>query len=242
MSPLLSWMKKQNDKGEETLEVDLPKDTKEKLDKALSVGADVEEIKKQIGSLGGITAYIEEQKKEKEAAARAAAQRTHTETQTQTEEEISQLMITDPQKAINLGTKDQQMAILMLRADNIKKDVFEDAERFPYYIGETKTEIDKLISAQNLQARNDPSVIENCYFTVLGKKSEQIREGKLKNRFAGSGSSRGTASGAAGASSAAEAESPKLEINDDMRHAARIAGMTPEDYAKMCYEQVAGYV
>lgn len=238
--PLLSWLKRKDEKGEEQIDVDLSEETKKKLDAALKANEDITAIKQQLNGLNDIQAWVADQKKEKEAAAAAAARKAQEGQQSQTEEELNSLIITDPAKAISLGTRDQQTAILMLRADTMKRDVFEDQEKFPYYTGEVKSEIDKLLSIQSIQARNDPSVIENCYYTVVGKKTEAIREGKLKSRFAASGATRGTSSGAAGAGTAEE--TPKLEINDDIRHAARIAGMTPEDYAKMCYDQGVGYV
>lgn len=238
--PLLPWMKKDSSDGKEQVEIKLDEDTQKKLDAALGMGEEFKKITTMLDGLKGIQAFVDESRAEKEAAAARARTEAQARNASQTDEELQQLILTDPGAAIKKGTQDQSMAILMLRADQLKRDVFEDADKFPYYAGEVKSEIDRLLSGQTIQLRNDPSVIENCYYTVLGKHAEEAREGKLKSRFASSSGSRGTSSGNAGAGKDEDKE--HLEINDDIRRAARIAGMKPEDYAKMCYDQGVGYV
>ena len=238
--PLLPWMKKKEDDGTESVSIKLDDETQKKLDQSLAQGAEIGKMKEMLEGLKGIQAYVEDQKKEREEAAAARAREASLKANAQTDEELQQLILTDPRTAIQKGTQDQSLAILTLRADQIKRDVFEDVERFPYYTGEVRGEIDKLLSVQNIQARNDSSVVENCYYTVLGKHAEEAREGKLKSRFASSSGTRGTSSGDAGG--AASKESENLEINDDIRKAARITGMKPEEYAKMLYDQGVGYV
>jgi len=229
---LLSWMKKDEQKdGKDQVEIKLDEETQKKLDKSLTFGDDLAKMREQLNGLSGIQAYIEEQKREREAAAEVARRKIQADSQAQTDEELQNLILTDPAAAIKKGTQDQTMAILTLRADNVRRETFENTEKFQYYTGDVKNEIDKLLSVQSIQARNDPSVVENCYWTVLGKHSEEIREGKLKNRFASASAARGTTSGDAGAGAGKEHEA--LEINDDIRKAAKFAGMTPEDYAKM---------
>jgi hypothetical protein len=233
-------MKKDSSDGKEQVEIKLDEDTQKKLDAALGMGEEFKKITTMLDGLKGIQAFVDESRAEKEAAAARARTEAQARNASQTDEELQQLILTDPGAAIKKGTQDQSMAILMLRADQLKRDVFEDADKFPYYAGEVKSEIDRLLSGQTIQLRNDPSVIENCYYTVLGKHAEEAREGKLKSRFASSSGSRGTSSGNAGAGKDEDKE--HLEINDDIRRAARIAGMKPEDYAKMCYDQGVGYV
>src|SRR6516164_8413769 len=238
---LLSWMKKDEQKdGKDQVEIKLDDETQKKLDKSLTYGDDLAKMREQLEGLKGIQAYFDKQQQKEAEAERAAAARKQQETQTQNDDELQNLILTDPATAIKKGTQDQAIAILTLRADNVKRDVFENTEKFQYYTGDVKNEIDKLLSVQSLQSRNDPSVVENCYWTVLGKHSEEIREGKLKNRFASASAARGTSSGNAGEGS--DKDRDHLEINDDIRKAAKFAGMTPEDYAKMCYDQGVGYV
>ena len=235
--PLLPWMKKTNDKGEEHVEVKLDDDTQKKLDTALAQNTKMDEL---VASLKGIQAYVDDQKKEREDAAAKARAAAQAKTNAENDEELQTLILTDPKQAILNGTRDQSMAILMLRADQLKRDVFDDADRFSYYAGEVKSEIDKLLANQSIQNRNDPSVIENCYYTVLGKHAEEAREGKLKSRFASVSGTRGTSHGAAGGGE--DKPEDHLEINDDIRKAARITGISPEDYAKMLYKEGVGYV
>lgn len=241
MANLLSWMKKDDKDGKEQLEVSLPEDTQKKLDAATAAAAEIPKMKEMLEGLKGIQAFAEDYRKDKEAEAAARAAKARADSQAQTDEDLQNLILTDPAAAIRRGTQDQSVAILTIRADQIKRDVFEDMERFPFYTGEVKSEIDKLLAGQNLQNRNDPSVVENCYYTVVGRHAEEARDGKLKSRFASGSGSRGTSSGSAGAG-ASKDESEKLEINDDVRRAARITGMSPEDYAKMIYDQGVGYV
>lgn len=235
----LPWQKKDGEDNQ--LEVQLPDETQKKLDQAIAAAAELPKLKEMLEGFKSITAYVDEQKAEREAAAARARAEAQARTSEQTDAELQNLILTDPAQAIKRGTQDQSMAILMLRADQLKRDVFEDADRFPYYAGEVRSEIDKLLAGQSIQNRNDPSVIENCYYTVVGRHAEEAREGKLKSRFASASGARGTAHGSAGAGAPTEG-SDKLEINDDIRKAARITGMTPEDYAKMLYDQGVGYV
>lgn len=239
--PLLPWMRKDKEGDDKAqLEISLNEDTQKKLDAALSLGDDLKKMREQLEGLNSIQAFVSDQKKKQEDAERAAAAAKARESASQNDEELQNLILTDPAAAIRRGTQDQSVAILTLRADQIKRDVFEDEDRFPFYTGEVKSEIDKLLAGQNLQARNDPSVVENCYFTIVGKHAREAQEGKLKSRFAASSGSRGTSSTSAGGGKSEENE--KLEINDDIRRAARITGMEPEAYAKMLYEQGVGYV
>ena len=153
-------------------------------------------------------------------------------------------MLTDPKAAIAKATQGHTSAILKLNASNIRREVFEDANEFKYYHGDIKREVDTLIAGPKLQARNDPSVIKNCYLTVLGRQNDEIVEGKIKNRFAGSTGTGGTSSGSAGSSGAADDKASILRglENDPMvLKAARTLGMKPAEYAKMLDEEGIGY-
>ena len=108
-------------------------------------------------------------------------------------------MLSDPKKAIELANRPTQIALLRVNASNVKRDVFENQDKFKYYHGAVKEEVDKLLDFQNLSAQNEPSVVENCYLTVIGKHHDEIMDGKIKSKFAGaSGGSSGTSTGSAG--------------------------------------------
>jgi hypothetical protein len=237
----LPWQKKEVD-GKEEMEINFPDDQIKKI-VSESVSASVDTIisAKLDEKLKDVTAFVSAQKKEKDDAAELARRKQATEHTEKTDAEIDDLMLTDPKKAIELATAGQRRVILQLRADGIRRELFQDnPDKFEYYTGEFKTEVDKLIAQQPVEHQNDPSVVENCYFTLLGRKQTEIKEGKLKSRFAQPQGGHGSNSGKTGDSAGGAGEA--LEINDDIRKAARIAGMTPEAYAKMCQEAGVGYV
>lgn len=239
--PLFSWQRpKDGQIAENEVKVVISPEDQKKIDDAVAATAELPKIKEQLEGLKGIQAFIEEQKKEKADAAAAAARKKQEEGAAALDDEIEQLMLTDPKAAIAKATSGQAAAILTLRADNIKREVFEDAEKYKYYHGDIKKEVDALLSGQTLQARNDPSVVENCYKTVVGSHTDEILEGKLKTRFAGSESaSRGTSTGSAGSSGTGAKK--ELPITDDIRKLAKSFGVKPEEYAEMLDKEGIGY-
>lgn len=239
--PLFNWQRsKEEGKENEFVGTISPEDQK-KIDEVLAASKELPEIKKRLDGLSSIQAFVEDYKKEKEAAAAEAARRKAAETSASTDDEIEALMLTDPKKAILKATTPQAVAIMTLRADNIRREVFEDADKFKYYHGDIKKEVDSLIAAQTLEAKNDPSVVENCYLTVLGRHNDEILEGKIKTRFAGTESgSRGTSTGSAGSTGAAD-KSARV-IPDEVKKVAKQFGITPEDYADMLDREGIGYV
>ena len=65
------------------------------------------------------------------------------------EERIESLMLEGKTKeAIALATQPLTNEVLLSRADRIKREVFENAERFPYYHGDIKREVDALLESQ----------------------------------------------------------------------------------------------
>ena len=144
------------------------------------------------------------------------------------------MILTNPKEAIRRATEGQSVAIMTLRADGIRRETFEDQEKFKYYTGDFKSKVDALIAGQNLTARNDSSVVENCYKTVLADHMDQILEGKLKSRFASGTSSSGTSSGSAGDSGSGGREKAKIDasLEKDIRRAAAQTGYSYEDYVK----------
>lgn len=238
--PLFSWQRPKDGEGENEIKVTISPEDQKKIDDAAKAAGELPAIKQQLEGLKSIQAFVDEYKKDKADAAAAAAKKTQQQTQTEADEEIEALMLTDPKQAILKATTPQAIAIMTLRADNIRREVFEDTEKYKYYHGDIKKEVDALLAAQKLDARNDPSVVENCYLTVLGKHNDEILEGKIKTRFAGSeSSSRGTSSGSAGNTDAAEKKN--RIIPDDVKRAAKQFGITPEDYADMLDKEGIGY-
>jgi len=234
---LFSWQKKPKEDGTE--EFTLP----DELQNQIKAGADAAaQMPKLMETLNGLKSIMETQSKahkDKEDAEAATALRLkNSRTQEETDAEIEELFLTDPKAAIAKATQGHTSAILTLNAANIRREVFEDEKEFKYYHGDT------LIAGQTLQARNDPSVIKNCYLTVLGRHNDEIVEGKIKSRFAGSTSTNGTSNGSAGSSGAADDKASTLRglENDPLvLKTARLLGMKPADYAKILDEEGIGY-
>jgi hypothetical protein len=235
---LFSWQKKQKEDGTE--ELAFSEEDQKRMDKAAKAAEELPAIKEKLSGLDKINEFIDAFKAEKEVEKQKLQKQQQQQQQTQTEEEFEELMLTDPKRAMNIALQPTQQALLTLRADNLRREIYEDTKKFRYYHGDIKSEVDKLIAGQPLTARNDPSVIENAYLTVVGRHHDEIMEGKLKDRFAASESSgRATASGSAGDSGTAEKKS--VVITDDIRKIAKGLGFKPEDYAKMLDEEGIGY-
>jgi stress response protein SCP2 len=229
--PKFPWQKVEKEGSEEFT---LPDDLNKKIEDGAKAAAELPKITEMLNGLKSIMETdAAARKKEKDDASAAAFAAARSKTKEETDAEIEDLILTDPKKAIELATRSSNIAILTLNAQNVQREVFEDAEKFEYYHGDIKAEVNKMIAAQPLSARQDYSMIENCYHTVVGKHTKEIAEGKLKTRFAGSeNGSRGTSSGAAGSSSS-EGSKVKPELTDEIRRAARQVGIKAEDYAEM---------
>jgi hypothetical protein len=237
---IFNWQKKTSEGGAE--EFTLPDDIVAKLDAGAAAAAELPKITQMLQDLKDTQAASTAEQKKRDDTAKAAATRAAAdEAQGTLEEQIEELMLSgQTKKAIALATQGQASEILLLRADRIKREVFEDEKKFKYYHGDLKREVDALIQAQPLQAKNDPSVVENCYKTVLGNHTDELLEGKIKTRFAGSDSdSRGTSSGSAGSSGASTHE--KKAPTDEVRRAAKLLGFTAEDYVEMLDKEGVGY-
>jgi len=231
---LFSWQKKTDDEGKDKFE--LPdeivnqlkegKETKEKLGKMETL-------------LQGLVDTQQADKTAREKAAKdaadAAARQNQNKRQEEIDAELEDLILTNPKEAIRKATESQSVAIMTLRADNIRRETFEDAEKFKYYHGDFKRKVDALIANQSLAARNDASVVENCYKTILADHMDEIVEGKLKSRFASSTSNGGTSSGSAGGTSTGAKEKTVLtgDYERDVRKAAQQVGIKYEDYVEM---------
>lgn len=237
----LPWMK-DKDSGEASFE--LPDDLVKKIEKGAEATEKLSNIERLLQEQKDIQAKKEKEDKEaKEAAARAQAFKNKQEEEGTIEEQVEALMLEGKTKeAIELATKNKTDALANVlfatRADQIKRELFDDTEKFKYYHGPLKAEIDSLLEKQPLSFRQDPANIENVYATVVGKHHDEIVEGKIKSRFAaGSGVSHSSGDKDGGTG---DKEPPV--ITDEVRKAAKTFGMKPEEYAKMLVEEGVGYV
>ena len=224
-------------------ELELP----DELVEGMKAGKDAKEglsrIEQMLKDQASLQAKKDKEEKDRADAAAAAARKREQEAATGTlEEQIEALMLEGRTKdAIELATKSKTDAlasvVMTTRADQIKRETFENEEKFKYYHGDIKTEVDSLLARQPLEFRQNPENIENCYNTVVGKHHSEIMEGKIKTRFAGASGSRD--GGRAGESGTKDDKPPV--ITDDLRKAARLLGFKPEEYAKMLDDEGVGY-
>jgi hypothetical protein len=239
---LFSWQKKKAEDGTETFELpdDLAKDIKkgaeasEKLSKIEQMLADQKSVQE---------AKDAKEKKERDDAAAAAAKKKQEEVNGTIEEQIEALMLEGRTKeAVELALKNKTDAltsvVMTTRADQIKRELFENADKFKYYAGDLKTEVDSLLEKQPLAFRQDPANIENVYNTIVGKHHGEIMEGKIKTRFAGG---TGTSHGSSGTGDNLD-DKKELVITDDIRKASKTFGMKPEEYAALLDKEGVGYV
>ena len=239
----LPWQRKESDEpdGKTKIEVELPDEYKKKLEGAVSK-TDFDTFTDQIrNSMKSITDRYSREDEMREQARRAEAAK-QAEGAKPTDEQINELMVTNPAEAVRQlmkGQSDaQNSAILTVHAGQLKREVFEDQEKYPYYTGDIKSEVDKLLDAQTLQARNDRSVIEHAYLSTVGRHSRELLDGKLKSRYAAPEGSRGTSGGSLGQGAAT---TPRV-IGDDEKKAADLLGFDHAEYAKMLDEAGIGNV
>jgi len=238
----LPWQKKADS---DDLEVHLPDDIKAKLDGAASkedlgkLSTTLEALQASIASISSnAAAEVEERRK----AAEKRTKEQQDQSRQQTEEELAEMALTDPIGAMKRVIADQlggrDTALLTIRADNLKREVFENAEKFPFYTGEIKEKVDKILDQQTLANKNDRSVVEHAYHSVVGQHYKELSEGKLKSRFATSEGERGS-QGKAGEKQ--DAKQPR-KMSEDDKKAARMLGFDEEAYGKMLEEEGVGYV
>jgi hypothetical protein len=221
-----SWMDNEDDKDKDKKKkVELPPELEEVVKKVSETDSKITAMDERLKGLDSITAFIEEQKKEKEEAAKKA-KAPKVKTPDEESEEAATLaarLLEDPKGVISEITGAHTQGILQIRADNIRRQVFDDrSSEFEYYNGDIKKEVDALISSQNLTFQNDPKALENCYHTVVGRKMKEISEGKIKSRFA---SSTGNIS-----TNKESKEDMTFETTPEMIKAAKLSGMELEDY------------
>lgn len=230
--PIFTWQKKVAVEGEKE-EFTLPDDLTKQIKDGAEAAGKVSKIEEKLTELTNLFASeaAARTKRETDEAARIAALNKNKQDES-LDEELEQLLLTNPREAIRRATEGQTIAIKAVHADNVRREVFEDADKFPYYNGDIKREVDQLLANQPVDFRIHPANVESAYHTILGKHTKEIVEGKLKTRFASSESNRGTSSGSAG-NTGTGGDKGKPELTDDIRRAAKQVGIKAEDYAEM---------
>ena len=230
-----SWLRgnKDDEEEEEKNKIKLPKELKEEIEGV--VKASNKGVEDKLKGLDSLVAFADEYKKDKEDARKAKeeeeAERKRVEAKNkkdeETDEDLAARLLSDPKSVLAESSKPAINLALTIRADNVRREVFEDRKNdFPYYDGDVKKEVDSILNGQSLQFRNDPQSVENVYYTVVGKKQKEISEGKIKSRFASSSSS-------TNGTDKTNNEDFKLDVTDELRRAARLSGMPIDDYMKV---------
>lgn len=232
---IFPWAKKVDDKGEEKFE--LPDEIVKQLKDGADANAKVSKMETMLEEMKNIQlADKTARDKEKADAAAAAARKAAADKQPEIDAEIEELMLTNPREAVRRLTEGQTEAIKIVHADAVRREVFEDQQKFKYYTGDIKREVDALLAGQKVDFRMQPANVENCYHTVLGKHTDEIAEGKIKNRFAGSESfGRGTSGGGAGDTGAGGGgkKTYDAEYMKEIERAAKQVGIKTSDYMEM---------
>lgn len=217
----------QQQKEQDDLEVknlaELPAKTKKIEDDITAIKTQSEKDSQRLNSF---LDQQEEAKRKAEAAARAKAA---TDRNEQEETELNELALTDPVKAAAI-IADKKMAPLVAAQINtqsvlLRKQIFDDdPDRYEFYSGDFKNHVDKLINNLPLNLKTEPEAIKNCYAVAMFDKQQEIKEGKIKSRFA-------AASASAAGTSTKETQKPTL--SDAEKHAAKAFGISEDDYSKM---------
>lgn len=226
----------ETEKKEEEEKVVLPKEIQEQLDQVKGLKTTVEEQGAKLSKLDSIEQMLTQMRTDRELERKPKPAARTEEEITAENEEISALLLTNPREAYARLAAGTNAGYMTLAAQNARREVFQDnQEQFKYYTGEIKDEVDKILSAQTLAFQANPEAIKNTYFTVLGKFQDKIMEGKIKDRFASSSTSRGSVV-------PSEEDKKKIDSNDDIRKIAKQLGMKEEEYIKLLEEDVERYV
>jgi hypothetical protein len=224
------WEKEKKEEKKEDDEK-LP-ESLEKRFKTLEEGVGkLSNIEEKLKGLDSITAFVSKQEKEDEDRKKALEDKKKADAKPSGEDLAARLLSGDVENVVKELTEPQANLVLQVRADNVRREVFEDrATDFPYYAGDIKTEVDKQVRSQNLAFQNNPQALENTYHMVVGKRQKEIQEGKLKSRFAASSGSNN--SGAATEDTTSREKVP-IDITDDIKRAAKMTGLKVEDYVEL---------
>src|SRR5208282_6916079 len=138
------------------------------IDEKMVTKDDLTALNKKLEGLDSINAFVTEQKKEKEDRQRAIDDKKRADARPSGEDLAARVLSGDVESVVRELTEPQANLVLSVRADNIRREVFEDrAADFPYYTGDIKAEVDKIIKTQPLAFQNNPQALENTYYTVV---------------------------------------------------------------------------
>lgn len=223
----MSWLNKTKEEEaadeverQKSLQV-VPKEVTDKLGKIDGLETKLNEFGEKTKVLDRMTTFLDEQDSLKTAArAREATERAKKVT-----EETEDLWMTDPKKATEEAMLPLKIAQINTSSIQLRNELFSDGINYEFYQGDFKKRVDHWIDKLPVAARVDPESLKNCYNIVLGENHKEIREGKIKSRFAAT-----TTTGTNSSTSKGGDGLPTL--TKEQEDAADRFGMTREDYAK----------
>lgn len=218
----------QRAKKEESVEPEAPKELIETRAKVEALDSRMTEMLNGLSSISNSIAADKAEKEAEKTARAEAARRKQLEDSKLSPEDLAANMFADPEGTVKKLTDPLAVELMEMRANNVRREVFEDTEKYEYYTGDFKAEVDKLLAVQPLAFRNNPASVENVYYNVLGRKQKEITEGKLKSRFASSTGATSSSGKVAGTE-----DTFTIEVDDQIRKAAKLVGMKPEEYAAL---------
>jgi hypothetical protein len=218
----------QRAKKEESVEPEAPKELIETRAKVEALDSRMTEMLNGLSSISNSIAADKAEKEAEKTARAEAARRKQLEDSKLSPEDLAANMFADPEGTVKKLTDPLAVELMEMRANNVRREVFEDTEKYEYYTGDFKAEVDKLLAVQPLAFRNNPASVENVYYNVLGRKQKEITEGRLKSRFASSTGATSSSGKVAGTE-----DTFTIEVDDQIRKAAKLVGMKPEEYAAL---------
>lgn len=172
-------------------------------------------------TLAAMQVYLDEQRASREAAARKQNEQ-------QVANQNAQFNEIDPtmRQYVDQSLKPIADAALWQQGTELRRNIFDNAEAFPYYNGSLKEKVDALLDSQPAAQRANPDVIRNVYKIVFFDNQKEIDEGKHKSRLASASTS---GSGTGMPNQAGEGGMPVL--TQQMKSVAKAMGMSEADYA-----------
>lgn len=171
-----------------------------------------------------MAANIERDRLAREDAAKKAAEKKAKDDNALTDEDFMLNPAEATRRAIAEGTSGVTRATMMLAARGNIRETLEDK---PYYHGDVKAKIDKMIAMQSLENQCRPDVVENCYKAIVFDHMEDIKQGKIKERT----SSANFEGNSTGGHKADSSDTPET-LTADEEKAASAMGIKKEDWIK----------
>jgi len=241
MPTWLDFMKSKQDseeanKKKEQDDLEL-KTVTEKLGNVDSIETELKTMKDESTKVNTrLTSFLDEQEAMKRRRIAEEAVKKANETKESEDKEMETLWLENPQEAAK-KTFERESAGLTTATINtqsqlLRKNIFDDnPDKFEYYDKsnpEFKSSVDSMIDNLPLNQRTNPEAIKNCYAVAAFNKSQEIKEGKLKSRFAAtSTSSTGNAS---------TKDKDTVTLTELQKAAAKAFGISEEDYGKQAKE------